>query len=106
MPKYILAYHNSPTELPEGEQAQQDLMAAWGAWFAALGDSLVDPGNPIALANTIAPDGSVTPDGGLNPLTGYGIITADNLDAAVDAAKGCPVLGRGGSVEVAEAIDM
>ena len=33
-------------------------------------------------------------------------ISADDIDAAVAVARGCPVLAAGGSVEVAEAIDM
>jgi hypothetical protein len=48
----------------------------------------------------------VTNGGGGNPLSGYSLIEADSLDAAVQFAKGCPVLADGGSVEVAEAIDM
>ena len=43
---------------------------------------------------------------GANPLTGYSIISAANLDEAITLAQGCPVLEGGGSVEVAEAVDM
>jgi len=72
----------------------------------SLGDVIVDGGNPIGAAKTVASDGSVSEGGGGNPITGYTLISADNLDAAVVHAKGCPVLASGGSVEVAEAIDM
>ena len=48
----------------------------------------------------------MTEGGGSNPLTGYTIVTADDLDAAVAMAKGCPILSSGGSVEVAETIEM
>jgi len=34
--------------------------------------------------------------------TGYSIIKADSLDAAVELAKGCPVFGGGASVQVVE----
>lgn len=40
--------------------------------------------------------------GGANPVTGYSIIKADTMDAAVQMAKGCPLLESGGSIEVAE----
>ena len=50
--------------------------------------------------------GKVTDGGGTNPLSGYSIITASDIDAALTLAKGCPVLDSGGSVEVAETIDM
>ena len=36
-------------------------------------------------------------------VSGYTVIKADNLDAAVALAKGCPILaGYGGSIEVCE----
>ena len=57
------------------------------------------------MAKTVSA-GSVADGGGANPLTGYSLITAADLDAAVEAAKGCPILESGGSVEVAETIDM
>jgi hypothetical protein len=39
-------------------------------------------------------------------LGGYSIVTADDLAAAAEPAKGCPVLAAGGTVEVYEALDM
>ncbi len=89
--------------MPESEAEQQAIMAEWGAWFGALGEVLVDGGNPFGPTKTIGADGSVS-DGG--NLGGYSIISADNIDAAVAHAKGCPVLGGGGNVEVSEAIDI
>jgi hypothetical protein len=75
-------------------------MDAWTAWFEKLGASVVDPGNPTSQARAIAPDGSV-----MEPTmapTGYSIISADSLDAAVEASRGCPVLAGGASVLVSE----
>ena len=43
---------------------------------------------------------------GANPLSGYSLVQADSIDAAVEMAKGCPILASGGSVEVCQAIDM
>ena len=108
MPKYVLAYHQNPgTEggMPEGEAEMAEMMAAWQSWFGSIGEALVDGGNPIAVARTVATDGSVS-DGATNGLTGYGIINAADIDAACEIAKGCPVLNNNGNVEVAEAIDM
>lgn len=103
MTKYLLSYHGGGA-MPETEAETNEVMAAWGAWFESLGDAVVDGGNPIGSASSIAPDGSVS-DGGQG-LSGYSIISADSMDAAVDAAKGCPVLTNGGTVGVNEAIDM
>jgi hypothetical protein len=100
MAKYLLVYHGG--SMPEGEEAQGKVMAAWGAWFQTLGPALADGGNPTSQAKTIAGDGSVSDGGGANPATGYSLIEADSIDAAVTLAKGCPVLGSGASIEVAE----
>jgi hypothetical protein len=104
MPKYVLAYHGG--KMAEGEAAQAAAMAAWGAWFGALGDAVVDGGAPTGAAKTIVANGSETAGGGANPITGYSLINATDLDAAVSLAKGCPILANGGSVEVAETIEM
>jgi hypothetical protein len=45
-------------------------------------------------------------NGGSNPTSGYGIFEASDLDDAVAKAKGCPILPAGGSIELAEVIDM
>jgi hypothetical protein len=100
MAKYLLNYHGGG--MAEGEEAQAKVMAAWGAWFQTLGSALADGGNPVSQSKTIAADGSVSDGGGSNPSTGYSLIEADNLDAAVGLAKDCPVLSSGGSIEVAE----
>ena len=105
MAKYVLADHGGH-RMPETEEGMYDLMAAWSAWFSGMGGSLLDGGNPVGAAKTINSDGSVSDGGGVNPLAGYSLIEAGSLDAAVDIAKGCPVIGNGGSVEVAEAMDM
>jgi len=104
MPKYVFAYHGGGGAPTSAEQAKA--MDAWMAWFGSLGDAVVDVGNPVGAAKTIAADGSITDGGGSHPLTGYSLVTATDLDAAVGLAKACPILASGGSVEVAEAIDM
>jgi hypothetical protein len=100
MPNYVLAYHGGgpPANPEDGEKVMQ----AWMNWMGGLGEAIVDGGNPVSMSKTVAPDGSVSDGGGANPLTGYSVIKADSLDAAVAMAKGCPHLQSGGSVEVAE----
>jgi len=104
MAKYVFAYHGGG--MAETEEEQAAVMEAWMAWFAGLGEALVDGGNPIGRAHTVHSDGSVTQDGGSNPLTGYSLVSADSIEEAVALAKGCPGLANGGSVEVAETLDM
>lgn len=105
MPKYVLAYHGG-SGIPGSEAEQAKIMEAWGAWFGGLGAAVADGGNPTGRAVTVNADGSTAEGGGANPLTGYSLINADDMDAALQMAKGCPVLDSGGSVEVAEAVEM
>ncbi len=100
MANFLLAYTGGGMGSPEEQAA---VMAAWGAWFGALGSAVVDPGNPTGPAVTLRPDGSRV-DGGAGNVTGYSVISAESLVAAGDLAKGCPVLTSGGSVEVYEII--
>lgn len=104
MAKFVYAYHGGGMQ--ETPEAQQAAMQAWIDWFGSLGAAILDGGNPVAVAKTVVADGSVEDGGGPNPLSGYSLISADDLDAAVALAKGCPILAAGGSVEVAAAIDM
>ena len=104
MTKYVFSYHGDG-EMPSDPAAIEEVMQAWGAWFGGLGDAVVDGGNPFGATRSVASDGLVT-DGNAARLTGYSIVNADSLDAAVAMAKGCPVLGGGGSVSVSETIDM
>ena len=105
MGKYVFAYHGGG-DMPESEADQAALMEAWGAWFAGMGEAVIDGGNPTSMAVTVGADESVTPGGGSNPLTGYSLVQAASLEAAAELAKGCPVLASGGSVEVAEIVEM
>jgi hypothetical protein len=100
MANYVLVYKGGGG-MANDEAARQKIMEAWGRWFGSLGDSLVDGGNPFGPSASIAPGGAVTNAGGAG-LTGYSIIKGDSLQAATEAAKGCPVLTDGGTVEVYE----
>jgi len=98
MANYLLTYYGGG--MPESAEDQAQVMKAWTAWFGVLGDALVDGGNPTSQSRAISPDGSVM-DATMAP-TGYSIIKADNLDAAVTASQGCPVLGGGATIVVSE----
>ena len=99
MANFLLIYHggSEPTSPEEGER----VMAAWTGWFGRLGAAVVDGGNPVSGVRTVSTNGTVS-DGAANAATGYSILSAASLDAAVALAKECPHLASGGSVEVAE----
>jgi hypothetical protein len=101
MANYLLLY--SGGGMPATEAEQKAVLAAWMAWFGQIGPALVDGGNPTSPnAKTIASDGTVTNGAGGLMASGYSIIKADSLDAAVGMAKGCPVLQGGANITVLE----
>ncbi len=88
------------------DEAERDAQyAQWGQWFGQLGEAIVDGGAATGSAKTVGPGGTVQA-GGSRSISGYSIVSADSLDSAVELAKGCPVLGIGGSVDVYEAITL
>jgi hypothetical protein len=104
MATYVLVFKGG--SVPESEEEQKDVMAAWGNWYASLGPAVVDGANPFGASATIAGDGTVS-DGASSQLTGYSILSADSLGAATDMSKGCPILAGGaGSIEVYETLVM
>jgi hypothetical protein len=102
MANFVLLYSGGGS-MGGSEAEQAAIMQAWGAWFGRLGGAVVDGGNPFApRAKSIASDGKVSDASVGTPASGYSIIKADSLDAAVDLASGCPVLQGGGQITVYE----
>ena len=92
MPKYVFSYRAPAGDAPGSEDAS----AAWRAFIGGLGPALADIGMPVFERRGIGETGAGT------VLGGYSIVTADDLDAAVALAQGCPTIARGGGVEVGE----
>jgi hypothetical protein len=103
MGNYLFAYRGGG--MAENDEERQAVMAAWGAWFGQLGSAIVEPGNPFAASASVGSGGAVG-DGAGSGLTGYSVMKAENLSAATELAKGCPVLNRGGSVDVYETMEV
>ena len=104
MAKYLFVYHGG--DHPETEAEVKEVLDAWGAWMGSMGAAVIDGGNPVGKSSTVNSDGSVIDNGGSNPASGYGLFEAPDLDDALAKAKGCPRRAAGGSIEVAQAIDM
>ena len=92
MSTYVLTYR-----APKGYAAgSPETVAEWRAFFAGLGDQLVERGNPVFARTTAGNCGADT------ELGGYSLVTADDLEAAATMAKACPYVAAGGGVEVGE----
>jgi hypothetical protein len=92
MPTFVLAYRSSKGYVPTPDTGK-----AWGSWFESMGDRLADLGKPVLRATSLG-----NHDAEATQLGGYSLVTADDLEAAVAIAKGCPALSHGGGVDVGE----
>ena len=102
MANFVLLYSGGNGMAPTPAE-QQAILQAWTTWFGKLGSAVVDGGNPFAPAAKHVSSGGKVSDGPVGtPATGYSILKADSLAAAIELAKGCPVLQDGGQVTVYE----
>jgi len=103
MAQYVIVYlgGNQPSSPEEGKQHFSKYME----WLSSLGDSAVSPANPLKDTNTVNPDGTIT-SGGTSTMSGYTIIEANSMEAALSIAKACPFLDIGSSLEVSELMEM
>lgn len=104
MAKYLFVYHGGKHASNAAEAKAQ--MDDWGAWFGSMGAAVIDGGNPVGKSSTVRQDGSLVDGGGANPVSGYSLVEASSLEDAHKKAAGCPILKAGGSIEIAQAIDM
>lgn len=102
MPNYAFTYYGEPKfERPE-EGAKH--MEKWQAWMGGLGDAMVNPGTPIGASKIVSSSG-VSDDSASNRVTGFSVVKAASIDAAIEMAKKCPHLAHG-TIGVGEAMDM
>ena len=104
MPTYLVTYHGGGPP-PSSPEAQQQMMAAFGAWASGVGGAMADPGAPLGRAKTVSAE-RVADGQGAAVVSGYTLLRADNLDAAVKLVQSHPFLSRGGSLQVSEAVDL
>jgi hypothetical protein len=98
MSNYVFAYHGR--KLPESSEEGARYIAEWKAWVGRLGHVLVNPGTPLGNSRTVT-SGGISDDGGSNALSGFSIVKADSMDAALEMARKSPHLEHG-TIEVAE----
>ncbi len=101
---YVMLYTGG--RMPESETDQDEILKAWEAWYGRIGNALVDAGNPFApRAKSITSDGMIRETSDDCMPSGYSIIQADSLEAAVSMAKTCPILKDGARISVYETFD-
>ena len=103
MSHFLIVYFGG--KQPETHEEGQRHFAKYKQWLTDISDVVISPANPIKNTNTINSDGQIV-SGSSTSMSGYTIIQADSIEAAIDIAKGCPFLEFEGCLEVSELIDM
>lgn len=105
MADYLFLYRGGQRGNSPEESGQ--IMQKWMNWFKDLGASgnLKDGGQPLEdEGKVVASKGGPVTDGpyaeAKDLVGGYTLIEATSLDRAAELARGCPILERGGRVEV------
>lgn len=103
MSKYLMIFHFTG-ERPADAAGQAAMGQAWGGWYGSIGPSLVDPGGQCGQASTVELSGASDSSGA---VTGFAIVEAVDLDAAVAIAQTNPIVAdNAGTIDVAQVIEM
>jgi hypothetical protein len=102
MATFLITYHGGEG-MPASAEAREQMLAAFQAWAASVGDAMIDPGSPLGPSKTVTSHG-VSDAPADATLGGYTLISAETLDDAVKAVTGHPFVGRGGTLQVSQAL--
>ena len=103
MPKYIFAYLGGQT--PSNPEEGKKHFEQYQQWLTSLGQAVVSPAVPFKDTHTVHPDGNAEP-GSTTALSGLSILRFSSMGEALKAAKRCPFLKIGGTLEVSEMVEM
>jgi len=105
MSEFLFVYRGGQRAQSSAEQMQQ-VMQKWVTWMQGLAEKghLKDRGHPLEpQGKLVGGTGKNVTDGPYaekDLVGGYSLIEANDLTQAAELSKGCPILERGGLVEV------
>ena len=105
MSEFLYVYRGGVRAQSSPEQMQQ-IMQKWMTWMQGLAEKghLKDRGHPLEQeGKVVSANGKSVTDGPYaekDLVGGYSLIEARDLAQATELSKGCPILERGGCVEV------
>jgi len=85
MKKFMFLYKGFVTPTPE-------IGRSWMEWFSQVGDSMADSGNPMTGGVEVTRDDVTEIGVGIESFTGYSIVNAESMEAAVELAKTNPMI--------------
>ena len=74
------------------EKPTPEIMSAWGKWFEAIKDNIIDMGGHFSRGREISKSGTKELPLGLESITGFTIVNADSLDDAEKMAQSNPFI--------------
>lgn len=96
MDRFLIIYHGAPGGTPE--EAEQHL-GRWGAWLDSLGTAVLDRGS-LSHAAVEIKSRLLGPKAATSTISGYSVLQAEDFNAAVAVAEGCPIFETNGWTEV------
>lgn len=114
MSDFLLVFRNDyeRPELFQSPDKMQALMNKWTDWMGGLAahNHLADKGNRLGTKGKTLGPGNLITDGPFAEtkeiIGGYILLRAADLEQASELARGCPILGTGGTVEVHPVVDI
>lgn len=103
MAKFMLVYLGG--EQPSTPEEGKKHFDEYREWLVSLGDSVVSAANPLKDTHVITPDGKAQ-SGSSTMMSGFSVLEAPSIEAAVLMSESCPFLKIGGTLEVSEMINM
>src|SRR5262245_38940181 len=107
MPKFMFVYRDTIDSYSHiSREEMQKAHQKWQSWIKEGFQTgwLLDAGNGLKTEGRVVNAQKIVTDGPFieakEIVGGYAIVQAATLDAAAEFAKGCPILLRGGTVEV------
>ena len=85
MKKFVFLYNVS-----NEDENSKDETDAWMSWFHSIGKSIVDMGNPLIGGKEVKAKVATDVTLEMGMVSGYTIINAPDMDAAIEIASGCP----------------
>jgi hypothetical protein len=106
MSEFLYVYRGGTPRAKSSPEEIQQVMQKWMTWMQGLAEKghLKDRGHPLEPSGKLVRNqGKNITDGPYaekDLVGGYSLIEASDLAQAAELSKGCPILERGGAVEV------
>ncbi len=103
MAKFMLVYLGG--EQPSNPEEGKKHFEEYRTWLMSLGEAVISAANPLKDTHVISTDGSAR-EGSSTMMSGFTVLEANSIQAAVLMSESCPFLKIGGTLEVSELIEM